>query len=126
MKKIFAVVLCVLILVGLTGCDTIFPYGREYSIFGQINTDWISEDGNITIHVNEDGMGDMVLFSDDIGYVCGGLYNNIYVYEVDDDGVHSQIERWHAYYSQDGFSITVEESQFFEKGTEIKFYKVEE
>lgn len=125
MKRIVFTVFIAAIVIVLAGCGTLLPYGREYRIFAQRNTDWVSEDGTMSIHVEEDGLGTLRMSVDgeEYEYRLGGLYSTI---DVFDDESHESVEWWDVFYHRNWFSAKVHDSDYFEEGTKLKFYRVDE
>lgn len=108
----------------LTGCDSFLPYGRVFDIFKRDGTNWVSEDSNINIHINEDGSGDIELLIGDekYNYTFHGLFNRVYI--VDETG--HRMDHWKVFCFPNSFRVKVEKSEFFEAGTKIKFYRIDE
>lgn len=124
MKRLIPVVLIVVIVIGLSGCDTILPYGRIYNIFPQHNTNWQTKDGTMSIHIEENGVGRLIVDfnGEQHEYELHGLYATMNAY--DEEGKLS--EEWYAFYHRNWFSAKIHDSDYFEEGTKIKFYRVDE
>lgn len=124
MKRFVFAVLVIAIVFSLTACDSLLPYGRNHRILLQENTDWQTKDGTMSIHVVETGMGQLTVCIDGVEYEYSlfSLYNNMIAYN--EDG--KVCEEWTVFYHRDWFSIRVYVSNHFEKGTKIKFYRVDE
>ena len=124
MKKLFFVILITVIVIMLTGCDTLLPYGRYYRVLVQHNTDWQTKDETMSIHVEETGIGTLTICINGMEYEYSlyDLYNTMNAY--DKEG--KPCEEWIVFYHRDWFSARVYVSNHFEKGTKIKFYRVDE
>ena len=124
MKRFVFAVLVIVIVFSLTACDSLLPYGRKHRILIQENTDWQTKDGTMSIHVVETGMGQLTVCLDGIEYEYSlySLYDTMTAY--DDKG--KPCEEWVVFYHRNWFSAKVYGSDHFEKGTKIKFYRVEE
>lgn len=125
MKRVLLAVLCAIVLILFTACDTYLPYGRAFKIFKNHGSNWVSEDESIYIHINEDGSGNISFLIDGEEHkrVINGLYNCCYVFDEDAERF---TDCWVAVYFPNSFRVKVEESEFFEKGTKIVFRKVKE
>ena len=105
--------------------------GREPT--WQPYTTWVSEDGNITIKIDSggEGSGTIVADEDTIPFYYAAAGPTLYLYKseaADSPAIYQewQYECWvgsFRYY--DRFTVTVEETTFFEVGDKITFYRVD-
>ena len=102
----------------------------------QPDTEWISEDGSIEIYVDENqhATGSMNIKGTEIPFIFSGEIRGeriwIYAIEAKDRlGLYpeEEYETWRGNFKRkDKFTVTVEETTYFEVGQKITFYRVDD
>ena len=135
MKKYCFLLLCVLLCISLLGCN---DYHGNRPI-DQPNTTWISEDGNIVIEVDSEGLAVGCFYADEekINFLFRPSPVTILMYQLDEDILSEDnetiiwstankplMEKWQPKFSHnDHFTIRVKETTYFEIGQKIEFYR---
>lgn len=98
----------------------------------QPNSTWISEDGNVVIHMGESNEGTIYIKQEESTFEALfslGLYRVAHVYDLDvkeKEGVSEEdlYEEWSCVMKGDNiFIVTVKKTTFFAEGEQITFHK---
>ncbi len=98
----------------------------------QKNTSWRSDDGEVFVYIDEDSKGKLTFTKNDetaYYFVSGpGYIASVYCWDVVETNVltdEARYEKWrYTKCSENSFTITVEQTTFFDEGDNITFYKV--
>lgn len=130
MKRLLAILLCLIIILPLCGCDYKSWYGHRPC--DQERSMWRSEDGRVEFFM-ENGNGTGVLHTEkgnvDI-YVGIGPASEIGIYDLScvqvDRITGFPFETWDGdFKADDRFVATVKETTYFTPGEQIAFYRVD-
>ena len=127
MKKGLSLVVCICLILTLTGC--IYKRFLGNRPWDQPNTTWVSEDNSIVFYIDSNWTGYGTLHHN--GEIVEFCYSEgpsveIWLYTTDADGKVTDLEYWYGDFKRnDRFTATVEESTFFKKGDKITFYRVD-
>lgn len=128
-RKWTVLIICLICLLALTSCPN--PFVEAVRPTNQENTRWESEDGRIVFTVDENKYTTGVIRMEDDSvveiYVVEpiGIGNTIFICPIDD--IEKIYEWWSCEYkSRKEFTVTVDQTTFFEVGQTIIFHRVEE
>lgn len=139
MKRIFLVIMAMIVTVMLTGSLRYCAVQRNRPV-DQPGSKWRSEDGSIYFEVGDwsseslAGIGKMKIGEEetlDI-YVATGLGSDIVIYPLENvtpEGVVKlpYIEYWIGdFHRKDRFTATVKKTTYFSVGEKVKFYRVDD
>ncbi len=124
---IFTFILTVIILLVFTSRYEHYFYTRPTA---QRSTVWISENGEISLRVNEKGNGTLCFKQNgtitEYDYVDDKNYRAQIYHLTDMRTSENHYETWkYTKVENDKFSIVVEETTFFKEGQKITFYKTD-
>ncbi|CDM67737.1 putative membrane protein [Clostridium bornimense] len=121
---------CALVLYGV--CINWYKGNRPCD---QPSTEWVSEDGSIKIHVdeNQQATGSMNIKGTEIPFIFeNGPGERVWIYSIEAKGrlglyPEEEYETWMGNFNrEDKFTVTVEKTTYFEVGQKITFYRVDD